>query len=179
MAALVDGEEELGEVSELPLSPETVVYCPFCTMPPEYCEYGPCYNQCLPWLRENFPEFVTEDAMARGVAAITVVDGEPAVATAAAVCFAFILMCCKSKSFRIQADSKEDGAETAPKKKSGGSKKGSVPEIKVIIAKIQRQKRKYVTAIAGLESVPGAFHKIIFHLINENVNLRVAFERCH
>jgi hypothetical protein len=32
--------------------PVTVVYCPHCTMPPEYCEYGPCYEErCLPFCR--------------------------------------------------------------------------------------------------------------------------------
>jgi translation initiation factor 1 (eIF-1/SUI1) len=41
--------------------------------------------------------------------------------------------------------------EEAPKKKGG--KKSAEP--RVVIAKIQRQKRKFVTAIAGLESVPG------------------------
>jgi density-regulated protein DRP1 len=41
--------------------------------------------------------------------------------------------------------------EEEKKKKVKGPKK---VEVRVVIAKIQRQKRKYVTAVAGLESVP-------------------------
>jgi density-regulated protein DRP1 len=61
----------------------------------------------------------------------------------------------------IGAVSIEGGVEEDdPKKKKGnkgiGSKKKTGPtnECKVIIARIQRQKRKYVTAIAGLDTVP-------------------------
>ena len=43
----------------------------------------------------------------------------------------------------------------APKKQKGGKKAAALVETKVIIAKIQRQKRKFITAIAGLETVPG------------------------
>jgi translation initiation factor 1 (eIF-1/SUI1) len=51
-------------------------------------------------------------------------------------------------------------AEKAPKKKPGSKKE---KESKVVIAKIQRQKRKYVTAIAGLETVPGfVLLKVLF-----------------
>jgi hypothetical protein len=51
-----------------------------------------------------------------------------------------------------------DGDKVA--KKKSGSKKAA-PEMKVVIAKIQRQKRKYVTAIAGLETVPGLRHQMM------------------
>lgn len=50
-------------------------------------------------------------------------------------------------------------------KKSKGKKAAAPPEIKVIVAKIQRQKRKYVTAIAGLETVPGKQHKQITYIV--------------
>ena len=46
----------------------------------------------------------------------------------------------------------------AKKKKKGGGaaalKKATVLVTKVVIAKIQRQKRKYVTVVGGLETVP-------------------------
>lgn len=45
---------------------------------------------------------------------------------------------------------KRSGGIAGPKKKTG-----MAVETRVIIAKIQRQKRKFVTAVAGLESVPG------------------------
>lgn len=27
-----------------------------CGLPPEYCEFGPNFEKCKPWLRENFPD---------------------------------------------------------------------------------------------------------------------------
>jgi hypothetical protein len=31
-------------------SPTIVKYCPICSMPSEYCEWGPTYQtKCLPW----------------------------------------------------------------------------------------------------------------------------------
>eukprot|EP00644_Phytophthora_capsici_P017832 jgi/Phyca11/131076/e_gw1.100.95.1 len=35
-----------------------VVYCPIDTFPPEYCEYGPMFNECKPWLAEHCPDLV-------------------------------------------------------------------------------------------------------------------------
>lgn len=64
-----DGSEE-GESG--PLSPLTVVYCPHCTLPPEFCENGPCYDRCLPWLTENFPQYLSEAQLERSMAAASI-----------------------------------------------------------------------------------------------------------
>mmetsp|Transcript_11279 Transcript_11279/g.12880 ORF Transcript_11279/g.12880 Transcript_11279/m.12880 type:complete len:232 (+) Transcript_11279:104-799(+) len=40
--------------------PKQVVYCPKCGLPPEYCEYGPNFANCIPWLRENYPQFAPQ-----------------------------------------------------------------------------------------------------------------------
>jgi hypothetical protein len=46
MAEFVESEMK-GEGPLVPV-PVTVVYCPHCTIPPEYCEYGPCSEErCL------------------------------------------------------------------------------------------------------------------------------------
>ena len=51
--------------------------------------------------------------------------------------------------------------EGKKKKKRGGAsvpkKKAAPPEMKVIIARVQRQKRKYVTAVSGLDTIPGKY----------------------
>jgi len=39
--------------SEYPLN---IVYCPICTLPPEYCEFGPSFSKCKKWIAENCPE---------------------------------------------------------------------------------------------------------------------------
>lgn len=30
-----------------------VELCPVCGLPPEYCEFGPKFDLCKPWLKEN------------------------------------------------------------------------------------------------------------------------------
>lgn len=39
--------------SEFPLS---VLYCPVCTYPPEYCEFSASFAQCKDWIARNCPE---------------------------------------------------------------------------------------------------------------------------
>lgn len=47
--------------------PLVVVYCPYCSFPPEYCEYGVQYStKCLPWIREHCPEVLGEAKKATG-----------------------------------------------------------------------------------------------------------------
>jgi hypothetical protein len=53
--------DSLGEMS-LSLQPLSVRYCPHCTLPPEYCEFGPCYDNCLPWITANMPELLQVDS---------------------------------------------------------------------------------------------------------------------
>ncbi|KAH9565824.1 hypothetical protein CY35_04G097100 [Sphagnum magellanicum] len=38
------------------LQPLEVVYCPVCSLPAEYCEFGPDFEKCKPWLIKNAPE---------------------------------------------------------------------------------------------------------------------------
>lgn len=38
-----------------------IEYCPICTLPYEYCEYGPCYEQCLLNIQENKPELLNNN----------------------------------------------------------------------------------------------------------------------
>lgn len=153
MAALVDESSILksGSDDEEPrgLSPLIVVYCPACTLPPEFCQHGPCFERCLPWLRENFPQYLSESQLECSMAAASLADGE------AGEVFLFICSNCCDSSFWMDGLQKGEATADAPKKQKGGKKAAVVVETKVIIAKIQRQKRKFITAIAGLETVPG------------------------
>ena len=37
-------------------TPQAVLYCGACGMPPEYCSYGPDFKtHCVPWLKLNHP----------------------------------------------------------------------------------------------------------------------------
>jgi hypothetical protein len=43
-------------------NPEDVLYCGVCSMPPEFCEFGTCYDRCLPWILDNCPEVAGGEA---------------------------------------------------------------------------------------------------------------------
>ncbi|CAH0488641.1 unnamed protein product [Peronospora farinosa] len=47
-------ESDNGDQAKL----RNVVYCPIDTFPPEYCEYGPMFNECKPWLAEHCPDLI-------------------------------------------------------------------------------------------------------------------------
>mmetsp|Transcript_17577 Transcript_17577/g.33141 ORF Transcript_17577/g.33141 Transcript_17577/m.33141 type:complete len:203 (+) Transcript_17577:42-650(+) len=107
------------------MDPVSVVYCPKCTMPPEYCEHGPCFEQCLPWILKNCPEVLSDELLAKMTDSLDVNE-----------------------------------EEEKPKKKNKGPKLKKSAELvagrtQVVIAKVQRQKRKFITAVAGLDTVPG------------------------
>ncbi|KAJ1408625.1 Translation machinery-associated protein 22 [Sesbania bispinosa] len=36
--------------------PVRVQYCAVCSLPPEYCEFGPDFDKCKPWLIQNAPD---------------------------------------------------------------------------------------------------------------------------
>jgi hypothetical protein len=103
-----------------PRHPLTVVYCPTCSMPPEYCEFGQTFDKCLPWIRENCPEALSPSVLAALMGEVSLED----------------------------ADKKQRGGGAAAKKTKAAK------ETKVVIARIQRQKKKFVTAVVGLDSVP-------------------------
>jgi len=125
---VAEGSEKVYLSPVDPTSPVFMVYCGICTLPVEYCEYGSCYDKCKEWRESNMDD--TELARLMDAA-------------------------------ELQEEEEEEGAEGGKKKKK--KKVVAAPKTKaalslddccVKIARIQRQKRKYVTAIAGLESVP-------------------------
>lgn len=113
-----------------------VLYCPIDTFPPEYCEYGPMFNECKPWLAEHCPELMltkynrtvaelldVEKQIADGVEGITLeVEGKTV----------------KKK--------KKNKIEEAAKRKEN---------CMVTISKSSRKGRKRLTFVTGLEDFEG------------------------
>ncbi|XP_065831425.1 density-regulated protein-like [Oscarella lobularis] len=91
----------------------SVLYCGVCTMPTEYCEYGPDPAKCKTWLQQNHPDLV-------------------------------------------QDDNEDDAGGAVKKKQTRGGKalrkaeKKREVEKKIVISKVTRNKRKYVTVVVGL-----------------------------
>eukprot|EP01033_Poteriospumella_lacustris_P002296 gene2296-1678_t len=101
----------------------TVQYCGVCSMPPEFCEYGACYDRCREWIQSNCPDMLS---ISSSLAAASVSSsGEPAAA--------------------------------APKPKGGGAaapKKLATMQTRILISRIQRQRKKFITAVVGLDTIP-------------------------
>jgi density-regulated protein len=112
-------------------SPAEVIYHPTAGIPAEFCEYmGSFLDKEMPWVMENCPEAMSPEALAKAVAKLELgASGEDGAAQA-------------------PKDKKERGAGIAAKKE-----KASVGEARVIVARIQRQKRKFVTAVQGLDTI--------------------------
>eukprot|EP01039_Chlorochromonas_danica_P004470 gene4470-4896_t len=116
-------------------SPVIVRYCPVCSLPPEYCEFGSCFDKCLPWIVENCPEVLSEEVLARALGNVSLEEGKTAAAAGEA-------------TETTEEKKKPRGAGAA------APRKAAVMQTKIVIARVQRQKRKYITAVAGLETIP-------------------------
>jgi len=105
-----------------------LVYCGVCGLPPEYCEFGPSFEKCKPWLQEHCPDLYPNLNE----------DGEEEK---------------ESKSSGKRGGKglvKPEAADSEVKLLPGGKvKKKEKPTIH--ISRVQRNKRKYVTIIIGLE----------------------------
>lgn len=45
-------------------APVRVLYCGVCGLPAEYCEFGPDFERCKPWLRAHAPGVYPDDLIA-------------------------------------------------------------------------------------------------------------------
>ncbi|KAF1995881.1 density-regulated protein DRP1 [Amniculicola lignicola CBS 123094] len=110
--------------------PRQVVYCGVCTLPPEYCEFGGTVKKCEEWLEENHPQMhaklYSQEAIEQGLSALSV-DAQKRAAKDAEKKAA--------KAVAAEAKAQEQRATS-----------------KVLIKRIERNKRKYVTAVQGLEA---------------------------
>ncbi|XP_024979879.1 translation machinery-associated protein 22-like isoform X1 [Cynara cardunculus var. scolymus] len=115
--------------------PVQVLYCGVCGLPAEYCEFGPDFEKCKPWLIQNaaqiYPDLL-QGANAKEVDRV---------------------------SNQLQSSSIADGTSvygsSAPKqepvKKLPGGKIKKKEKQEVIIEKVTRNKRKSITTLKGLD----------------------------
>eukprot|EP00903_Cladosiphon_okamuranus_P013607 g12673.t1 len=115
--------------------PLTVWYCGVCGLPPEYCEYGSTGAECRAWAEANCPEVF---AIEEGMAGLEVQSGAG-----------------------NGAEGGEVGEEKEEPKKKGKKvriakpgKKGAVGEQRVVIGRLSRNRRKFVTVVGGLDTFP-------------------------
>nr|XP_043629211.1 translation machinery-associated protein 22-like [Erigeron canadensis] len=118
--------------------PQTVqvAYCGVCGLPAEYCEFGPDFKKCKPWLIQNAPHL-----------------------------YPLLIQESNSKeaekvSDQLQSSSISDSAtgpsgssvpKQEPAKRLPGGKVKKKERQEVIIEKVTRNKRKSITTLKGLE----------------------------
>lgn len=106
-----------------------VVYCGVCSFPPEFCEFGGSFKRCKEWLESNnidlYEKLYSDDALANATSTLSV-DKEQKIA----------------KDLEKKQAKEEAKMERELKKQLAS---------KVTIKRIERNKRKHIIAISGLE----------------------------
>ncbi|KAI3495735.1 hypothetical protein L1887_38081 [Cichorium endivia] len=115
--------------------PVKVLYCGVCGLPAEYCEFGPDFEKCKPWLIQNAPQLYPDLIQESNSNAADRVSDQ-----------------LQSSSI---TDVTEPSGSSAPKqepvKRLPGGKIKKKEKQEVIIEKVTRNKRKSITTIKGLE----------------------------
>ncbi|KAK1982582.1 translation machinery-associated protein 22 [Colletotrichum cereale] len=107
-----------------------VIYCGVCTLPPEYCEYGGTVKKCQDWLEKHHPDLYARMWSPEALEAATA-----------------------SLSVDAQKRAAKDAQKKAAKAEAAEAKQADkLAKSVVTIKRIERNKRKYVTSVSGLES---------------------------
>lgn len=108
---------------------QTVLYCAVCTYPPEYCEFGLSARKCREWLQENHADLAAKYYSADALANITSTLS-------------------LEKEQKITEDLAKKQIKEEAKQERELRKKLA---LKVIIKRIERNKRKHIISVSGLE----------------------------
>eukprot|EP00898_Chlorokybus_atmophyticus_P008794 jgi/Chlat1/8916/Chrsp92S08215 len=136
----------------MPLVAKKVLYCGVCGLPPEFCEFGPDFEKCKPWLRKHVPELYPELSTSGGGGGGDGASNDGGVARDGGALPA------TSLEENLRALSVADGKPSSSGKDAdsdvirlpgGKVKKKEAPE--VVIEIVTRNKRKHVTVVKGLD----------------------------
>lgn len=120
------------EQADAPSEPQGrhVVYCGVCTLPPEFCEYGGTVKKCQEWLEKAQPAMYEKiwspEALEAATASLSVAAQE-----------------------RAAKDAKKKAAQAEKAEQKQADKMANSV---VTIKRVERNKRKHVTAVSGLEA---------------------------
>ncbi|KAL8701698.1 MAG: hypothetical protein Q9201_004761 [Fulgogasparrea decipioides] len=123
---------ETAATETVPSEPQArhIVYCGVCTLPPEYCEFGGTAKKCKDWLEKNHSDMheklYSEEAVAATLSTLSV-DAQK----------------------RAAKDTQKKEAKAAAAEAKAAETKA---QAQVLIKRVERNKRKYVTAVSGLEA---------------------------
>ncbi|OAX35327.1 density-regulated protein DRP1 [Rhizopogon vinicolor AM-OR11-026] len=113
-----------------PVRPLQVIYCQICTFPPEYCEFGSSLTRCKEWLQgansQLFDKYYSDEALQSKIGTLSL-----------------------EAQAKLEKDTAKKEAKAEAKADAALKKKMAS---QVSIKRIERNKRKHVTAIHGLEA---------------------------
>ncbi|GLT97264.1 hypothetical protein SLE2022_148370 [Rubroshorea leprosula] len=123
--------------------PVKVLYCPVCSLPAEYCEFGPDFEKCKPWLTKNAPELYPDLLKEANEKEAEKVSEQ-------------------LQSIGISSASTDVAASTAQSGEASSSKQEEVKRLpggkikkkekqEVVIEKVVRNRRKCITIVKGLD----------------------------
>ncbi|KIK63128.1 hypothetical protein GYMLUDRAFT_41447 [Collybiopsis luxurians FD-317 M1] len=123
-------EDPEGPPLPQPKPPVQVLYCGVCTFPVEYCEFGSSLTRCKEWLRESnldaFNKYYSEEALQTKIGTLSL-----------------------EAQSKLEQDTAKKEAKAVAKADAALKKKMAS---QVTIKRIERNKRKHVTSIHGLEA---------------------------
>ncbi|EIW76524.1 eukaryotic translation initiation factor 1-like protein [Coniophora puteana RWD-64-598 SS2] len=112
------------------IPPKEIFYCEVCTFPLEYCEFGSSFTKCKEWLKEadsaQYDKHYSEEALQSKLGTLSL-----------------------EAQKKLEKDVAKKEAKAEAKADAALKKKMSSP---VTIKRIERNKRKHVTAVHGLEA---------------------------
>ncbi|XP_010555049.1 PREDICTED: translation machinery-associated protein 22-like [Tarenaya hassleriana] len=118
--------------------PVKVLYCGVCSLPAEYCEFGPDFEKCKPWLIKNVPDLYPDLLKeSDDKAADKVSDRLQSVGI--------------SSGGSDGAPSSGQTSKPEEVKRLPGGKIKKKDKQEVIIEKVVRNKRKCITIVKGLD----------------------------
>ncbi|KAI4090183.1 MAG: hypothetical protein LQ339_008410 [Xanthoria mediterranea] len=123
---------EIGATDAASSEPQArhVIYCGVCSLPPEYCEFGGTAKKCKDWLEKNHADLheklYSEEAVAATLSTLSL-----------------------EAQKRAAKDSQKKEAKAAAAEAKAAETKA---QAQILIKRVERNKRKYVTAVSGLEA---------------------------
>ncbi|GMI94888.1 hypothetical protein like AT5G11900 [Hibiscus trionum] len=114
--------------------PVVVQYCQVCGLPPEYCEFGPEFDKCKPWLIQNAPDLYPDLLKAANANEADKVADQ-----------------LQSTGISSAGSGGSSEAKQEEVKRLPGGKIKKKEKKEVIIEKVVRNKRKCITTVKGLE----------------------------
>ncbi|EJF62196.1 eukaryotic translation initiation factor 1-like protein [Dichomitus squalens] len=112
------------------IAPKQVLYCEVCSYPVEYCEFGSSLTKCKEWLQKTdealYNQFYSEEALQAKIGTLSL-----------------------EAQAKLEKDTAKKEAKAEAKADAALKKKLAS---QVTIKRIERNKRKHVTAIHGLEA---------------------------